>query len=210
MKAVKILSTTIVFCMTVPVFGQLLPIEAQRNAAAPRADTAVAPGEQSTGVVDPNTYKIGAEDGLRVAVWGNPNLSSTPKVRSDGMISLPMIEEDVQVAGLTVNQARALLVKLYGSLVVAPSIMVDVVSPMSRRYLLSGQFSRTGSFPLLRPMRVSDAIVESGGFQPFANEKNVKIVRGNTRFKFNYKDWIKGKNPEQNRYLEPGDILIAE
>jgi len=50
--------------------------------------------------VDPNTYVIGAEDALHVAVWKENDLTATIPVRPDGMISLPLLN-DVQAAGLT-------------------------------------------------------------------------------------------------------------
>jgi polysaccharide export outer membrane protein len=35
------------------------------------------------------------------------------------------------------------------------------------------------------------------------------ILRGEKRFKFNYNEVIKGKNLEQNIYLENGDHIIV-
>jgi polysaccharide export outer membrane protein len=35
------------------------------------------------------------------------------------------------------------------------------------------------------------------------------IMRGKERIKFNYKDVIKGKNLEQNIYLQPGDHIVV-
>jgi polysaccharide export outer membrane protein len=35
-------------------------------------------------------------------------------------------------------------------------------------------------------------------------------MRGNARLKFNYKAAIKGKNLDQNVFLEPGDIIIVK
>jgi len=191
--------------------AQVLPIEGARNPAPPKAEpTNSSASEGLLGQVDPNTFKIGPEDTLSVMVYGNPQLTSRPKVRPDGMISLVLIDEQVQVNGLTVNQVKELLVKLYGQIIVAPSITVDVASAMSRTYSLAGMFAKTGTVPLLKPTRVSEAIVNAGAFQPFANEKNVRIIRGEHRFKFNYKDWVNGKNPAQNIYLEPGDTLYVD
>jgi len=56
---------------------------------------------------------------------------------------------------------------------------------------------------------VLEALVNAGGFKDFANTKKIEIIRGNQRFKFNYKDVIKGKHTEQNMLLEPGDIITV-
>src|SRR5690349_12106075 len=53
-------------------------------------------------------YRISPEDVLQISVWKNENLSRTLPVRSDGMISLPLVNE-VQAAGLTPLQLRDLL-----------------------------------------------------------------------------------------------------
>jgi polysaccharide export outer membrane protein len=42
-----------------------------------------------------------------------------------------------------------------------------------------------------------------------ANGKNITIVRGSKRLKFNYKDVIKGKNLQQNILLESGDHIFV-
>jgi polysaccharide export outer membrane protein len=59
-----------------------------------------------------------------------------------------------------------------------------------------------------------DAIAAAGGFQDFAKQKSIYILRSNpaggqSRMAFNYKDVIKGKNPEQNIKLEPRDTIVV-
>jgi hypothetical protein len=39
--------------------------------------------------------------------------------------------------------------------------------------------------------------------------RKIVILRKGERLKFNYKDVIKGKNTEQNIYLENGDYIIV-
>jgi protein involved in polysaccharide export with SLBB domain len=49
----------------------------------------------------------------------------------------------------------------------------------------------------------------AGGLREFANQKKITIMRGNERLKFNYKDAIRGKHPEQNVDLKPGDHIFV-
>jgi polysaccharide export outer membrane protein len=61
---------------------------------------------------------------------------------------------------------------------------------------------------------VVDAIAAAGGFKDFAKQKGVFILRHNpngreSRIAFNYKEFIKGKNPSQNVKLEPGDTIVV-
>jgi polysaccharide export outer membrane protein len=56
-------------------------------------------------------------------------------------------------------------------------------------------------------------IAVSGGLAEYADSKNIRIIRnegGKTHyFKFNYKDVLQGKNPQQNILLKPGDTVIV-
>ena len=59
------------------------------------------------------------------------------------------------------------------------------------------------------PITVLEALSSAGGFQQWANRKKIIILRGNQRLKFNYNEVTKGKNLEQNIYLENGDHIIV-
>jgi polysaccharide export outer membrane protein len=59
-----------------------------------------------------------------------------------------------------------------------------------------------------------DAIATAGGFKDFAKQKGVYILRqnpggGESRIPFNYKDFIRGKNPDQNVKLQPRDTVVV-
>ena len=62
-------------------------------------------------------------------------------------------------------------------------------------------------------MTVLQALGEAGGLIEGAKKSDVAIVRNQggkeQRFKFNYNDVVKGKNPAQNIRLLPGDTIIV-
>src|SRR4030042_2380870 len=62
--------------------------------------------------VDNPNYVIGAEDVLYIHVWREDALTRTVPVRSDGMISLPLINV-VQASGLTPLQLREILAEKF-------------------------------------------------------------------------------------------------
>ena len=57
------------------------------------------------------------------------------------------------------------------------------------------------------------AIALAGGLTEYADAKNIAVLRatstGTERFKFNYKDVVKGRNLEQNITLLPGDTVVV-
>ena len=166
-----------------------------------------APGTPAAAGND-KSYVIGAEDVLVIQVWGDPRLSGQNLVRPDGRISMNLIGE-LTAAGLTPSQ----LEKQIGDTLKAkeilnkPQVTVQVTQINSKKYFILGEILKPGPNPLVVPTRVLEALVNAGGFKDFANTKKIEIVRGNQRFKFNYKDVIKGKHTEQNIWLEPGDII---
>jgi polysaccharide export outer membrane protein len=72
-----------------------------------------------------------------------------------------------------------------------------------------GGVGHPGKFPLTEKTTVLDAIVGSGGLRDFANGKKIYILRGDTRYLFNYKDVIQGKNLKQNIVLQNGDRIVV-
>ena len=97
----------------------------------------------------------------------------------------------------------------YSKLVNTPEVMVQVETVRSKKYFLVGEVGRTGSFPLVVPTTILEALNAAGGLREFANQKNITILRGNKRIKFNYKDVIRGKSLEQNILLENGDHIVV-
>jgi len=158
--------------------------------------------------VDPHTYVIGPEDQLMIRVWRERDVSGAVIVRPDGKITLPLIG-DVQAGGRTPEQLRKEVTEKLSEFLNRPEVMVAVTAVRSKKYYIVGQVNRTGSFPLVVPTTVLEALSNAGGFQQWANRKKIVILRGNKRLKFNYNDVIKGKHMEQNIYLQNGDHIIV-
>ncbi|MGE5644582.1 MAG: polysaccharide biosynthesis/export family protein [Acidobacteriota bacterium] len=158
--------------------------------------------------VDPNTYTLGPDDVIYVRVWREPDLSGTLAVRPDGKITMPLINE-VKASGMTPVQLSAAITKGLSEYINNPQVMVAVQAVRSKRYFMSGEIFRPGAYPLASRVTVFDAITMAGGFREFANRKKITIVRGTKRMKFNWKEVVKGKNLQQNIYLENGDHVIV-
>jgi polysaccharide biosynthesis/export protein len=156
--------------------------------------------------VDPNTYIIGSEDILRVMVWENPNVSGPVTVRPDGMITLPLIN-DLKAGGITPIRLKELVTKAYEEFIIKPEVTISVMAVNSKFYYVSGEVNRPGQYPLVTAKTVLQALSIAGGPREFANKKHILIIRGSKKFKFNYNDVLKGKNLQQNIYLESGDMI---
>ena len=177
----------------------------------PPAQTNTAQPSTSASAV-PTDYVIGVEDVLSVIFWREKDMSADVVVRPDGKISLPMLN-DVTAAGLTPEALAEVVAKAGTKFVRDAGATVIVKEIRSRKIYVIGEVMKPGTFQLGNEMTVLQALGEAGGFIEGANKGDVRIVRNQGgkehRFKFNYKDVVDGKNPEQNIKLLPGDTIIV-
>ena len=162
--------------------------------------------------VHPEGFVIGVEDILNVNVWKEPEMSRVVPVRPDGMITLPLIGE-IQAKGMTPVQLQDEITASLKKFMSDPQVTVIVAEVHSLTFNVVGLVLKPGYYPLTRRMTVLDAIALSGGFQPFAKQKKVYILRTQAdgkevRIPFNYKDVIKGKRPDENIELQPRDTVV--
>lgn len=162
--------------------------------------------------IQPNsdTYVIGAEDVLSIQVWKEEALSQTVTVRTDGKISLPLIDE-VQATGLTPLQLKEVLTRKFKAYVEDPIVTVMVREGKSFKIYITGQVSRPGVINLVGEVSFLQFIAQVGGFTEWANQKKILIIRkeGNkeNRILVNYKKIVSGDAP--NFMLKPGDVIIV-
>jgi polysaccharide export outer membrane protein len=187
--------------------------ESAAAAQSARAEGAAAIGGSPTATTAlPADYVIGAEDVLSVVFWREKDMSADVVVRPDGKISLPLLK-DVQAAGYTPEQLTGVLVSAASKYVSQPNATVIVKEINSRKVFIVGQVAKPGGYPMTGNMTVLELIALSGDVLEFAKSKNMVVVRkqndSEQRFKFNYKDVLKGKDIQQNILLKPGDTIIV-
>ncbi len=157
-------------------------------------------------------YVIGIPDLLRIVVWQNPELSIEVPVRRDGKISVPLVD-DVQAEGLSPEELKEVLTEALAEFVTAPEVTVIVQQINSHVVTVVGGVARSGQIPLVRQMRVLEAIATMGGFSVWAKKNQVKIIRQNgnetIEYVFNYGAFSSGKAPASNLLLQPGDTVVV-
>lgn len=190
-----------------PELGPITPKTNEESESSVKAPVAV-PSMPTAAPVDPKTYVIGPEDILLVRVWREPELSSAVQVRPDGKITMQLIGE-LHAAGLTPEELKNKIVEALQEVIIKPDVFVSLQSVQSRKFYITGEVNRSGSFPLVVPMTILEALTNTGGFREFANTKKISILRKGKTLKFNYNDVIKGKNMQQNVLVEPGDYIYV-
>lgn len=173
-----------------------------------------APPPPQPGPMNRDPYVIGVLDQLRITVWKNPELDVTVPVRTDGKISVPLLD-DIQAEGLTPEELKEVITRSLAEYIASPQVTVIVAQMNSRVVSVLGEgVARNGQLPVARDMRVTDAIAASGGFTQFADKNHIRVLRrdgsGVIEYRFSYGDYVAGKARETNIVLVPGDTVIVQ
>lgn len=158
-------------------------------------------------------YRIGADDVLAINVWHEPEVSRSVPVRPDGKISLPLVG-DVPAAGLTPVELQNELEARFSKYLTNPDVSVIVSEIRSQRVNVLGQVLRPGTYPLIPPMGVLDAIAAAGGLKEFAKPNKTYVLRTlpngqRERIKFQYKNVLKGKRGSHDILLQTRDTVVV-
>jgi polysaccharide export outer membrane protein len=178
---------------------------------------AVARGEEkealSTGTSpQPEEYLIGPGDVLEILVWKEPDLSRIVRVRLDGKISLPLVD-DIQASDFTLEEVKTRITKALSGYVDAPAVYVMLQENRSKKIYVIGKVMAPGEFVLEKETTILHAIAMAGGFAEWANKDEIVIIRkepqGQLRIKFDYDRAVSGKDLKQNILLRPDDVIVV-
>jgi polysaccharide export outer membrane protein len=157
-------------------------------------------------------YQVGESDVLSITVWKEPEITHNVVVRTDGYISLPLINE-VKVSGMTPLQIQDLITRRLQAYLTNPQVTVTVTEIHSRRAFITGEVARPGGYLLNTETNVLQLIAQAGGLTAFAKRDNITILRfENGRqlmLPFHYREVVKGRNTGENLALRPGDTVVV-
>jgi len=162
-------------------------------------------------ITEGRDYTIGPDDVLQIVVWKNESLSRTVRVRPDGKITLPLIN-DIQATGLSPQALRELIATRLERFVEVAGVTVMVQEVNSAKVSVLGQVKKPGVYPIRGDLSVLDAIALAEGFNEFAATDRMVIIRREGKqmrwLDVRYRDLIKGSDAKQPFFLEPGDTLV--
>ena len=119
-----------------PLFAQAQKPNAPAQSVPAAAAAVAAP--RPTDPMVPAGYVIGTDDLLSIVYWKDKDMSADAKVRPDGRIALPLINE-VQAAGLTPEQLQQKLTEESKKFMEDANITVVVREINSRRAFITGE-----------------------------------------------------------------------
>ncbi|MBD3868464.1 MAG: polysaccharide biosynthesis/export family protein [Acidobacteria bacterium] len=116
-------------------------------------------------------YHLGVDDRIQITVGGHADLQTLVVVRSNGMISAPLVGE-VQAAGRAVQELAGEIADLLeADFLVNPQVDVEVLDYNSQWVLVTGQVVSPKRVFLQGGTTLKEVIAEAGGLTSFAGSR---------------------------------------
>jgi polysaccharide biosynthesis/export protein len=157
-------------------------------------------------------YVINVGDSISVAVFEQPTMSGSMRVRSDGRISVPLLN-DVVAAGKTPTQLAAELETSMKALILNPRVTVSINESSPLKISVLGEVGKPGAQDLRMGAGVAEALANAGGLSPFAHKDRIFVVRSDpkpVRIHFTYDALIRAVGKASSFKLRAGDVVIVE
>lgn len=115
-------------------------------------------------------YILGANDEIRVSIFGAYPIEVKTRIKEDGRITLPSIGDVVAEGRSTNALAENIRRQLQtGGYFVDPIVNVEVVSFVSRSVTMFGNLQSPGLYPLDRPQTIAMMLARTGGARDAAD-----------------------------------------
>jgi polysaccharide export outer membrane protein len=158
-------------------------------------------------------YVIAPGDVLSILVFDQKDMSGDLTVRSDGRISMPLVNE-LDAAGKTPAQLATDLQEAMKKLILNPQVTVTVKTSSPLAISILGEVGKPGPMELPRGSGLAQAIAGAGGLSNFAHKDRLFVVRQANpkpiRIHFKYDDLTRAVGRAATFRLRSGDVIIVE
>jgi polysaccharide export outer membrane protein len=204
-------------CATTPPGPELQIIKAEELSGSP---TPLPPPPQlilpPTGVKHGDTetfeapkYILGPGDVLEISIWVRLiEQKYIVPVSEEGTVTFTYID-NVQVSGLTIGEARELLLKELSKYIKEPKVNIFVKEYQSKRVSLLGEI-KGGHYPLTGRTSVLDLVIKAGADLATADLKSIRVMRRGKTYRLNLYRTIFQEDESQNIVLEDNDVVIVD
>ena len=200
-----------IFC-AIFVFAVTLPVKGQTPGDG---DSAARGGKQLPKLQKPRSkrYRLNPGDVLEISYRYTPEFNQTVTIHPDGFIVLPIVG-DVELAGLTLSEAKQLILKKASQRLRDPEISIFLKEFQRPYYIVAGEIVSPGRFEMNEEITALQAVMLAGGFKGSAKTSKVFVFRKINKEMAEVKmlDLKKIKTTsdlENDLNLETGDIVFV-
>ncbi len=160
-------------------------------------------------------YRVASGDVLQVRVFQHDEVSAKVRVRTDGKVSLPMVN-DVMAAGKTPAGLASELQVKFKDFLNNPFVTVSLEESRPLMVSVLGEVSKAGVVTLEAGSGVLQALAAAGGLNDFAHRDSLFVLRkvpgqaAPTRIRFTWEGLARGEGRAARFTLLAGDVVVAE
>jgi polysaccharide export outer membrane protein len=157
-------------------------------------------------------YILSPGDLISVRVYNQEGMSNRGRIRTDGKISLPFLN-DIQAAGYTPGALAQQLQTRLKEFVNLPVVTVSVEEAKPVSVSVLGQVPKQGSYQIEPGTRLAQVLALAGGLNDFAHKDRIFVVRNSSapqRIRFTYEAISRAEGRAAMFALQPGDVVVIE
>ena len=162
---------------------------------------------------DGSHYVIEPGDTIWVRVFNQESMSTKGKVRNDGMVAVPFLN-DVQASGYTPDTLAAQLQSRLKDYINAPQVTVSVEELHPVTVAVLGEVSHPGQVTTTSGSGILQVLAASGGLTEFGHKNRIYVLRMTTerptRIRFDLDELYRGEGKASLFRMRPGDVLVVE
>jgi polysaccharide export outer membrane protein len=169
------------------------------------------PPENGSVLAPQGELSLGPGDTFDVRVFGEPDLSNTYRVGSDGTIDYPLLHQ-IKVDGMEPHALAALIeTRLKEKFLKSPQVSILIREQPSKKVTVIGQVTKPSTYPFQSRMTIMDAIAVAGGFTPIAsrNKVTIKRIEGTDEKVYEVPVADIGESKAPNVPVRPGDVITV-
>lgn len=144
------------------------------------------------------SYRLGANDRIRIQVFGEDDLTTESKISGQGKIKYPLLGE-LDIGGKTVKEVEEYITQqLRNGYLNDPKVTVNITE--YRNFFVYGEAKNPGAYPFREGLTLLKAITLAGGFTQTAAKGRMEVIR-----KVNGEEKV--LRLEMDDLLQPDDII---
>jgi polysaccharide biosynthesis/export protein len=162
---------------------------------------------------DPGQFVLAPGDTINVRVFNQESISGRTKVRPDGRVTVPFLN-DVPAAGRTTEELTQALQTQLREYVKQALVTVSLEEPAPAQLSVLGEVTRPGVYTIDRTSQgvLLRALAAAGGLTEFAHKDRIFVLRSGTpgRIRFTF-DGLSTPNSKSAKFrLQNDDVVVVQ
>ena len=120
-------------------------------------------------------YRLGANDRVRIIVFGQPTLTGEYTLDGNGQLAFPLIGSVAASGQSPAQLQKAIAAKLDPDYLQNPSVSAEVIT--RRPFYVIGEVQKPGNYPYVTDMTALQAVAMAGGYTYRARQNNLYLKR---------------------------------